>query len=80
MHLYLQEQGVNLLNVRGSSADKYALNLMDVLFTEDELATRCYEVSKRTTKPGLDPKRVQLLEGKEIKPVDIMKFLTYFYL
>ena len=59
----IQKSGLNLLNFRGTSPTKYATTLLNALFTEEELATRCYEENSRTTKPGLDVKRVQLLEG-----------------
>ena len=42
---------------------KYALSLMDNLFTEEEMGQHCFEENKRTTKPGLDKERVKLLEG-----------------
>ena len=42
---------------------KYALQLMDVLFTEKEIASSCYAEAKKTTKPGLDPEKITLLEG-----------------
>ena len=58
----IQKSGLNLLNFRESSPTKYATSLLNALFTE-ELATRCYKENSRTTKPGLDVKHVQLLEG-----------------
>lgn len=36
---------------------------MDAIFTESEMSTHCYEAGSRTTKPGLDVTKVQLLEG-----------------
>ena len=41
--LHLQDNGVNLLVIRAVEPDKYALSLMDVLFTEVEMATYCYD-------------------------------------
>ena len=43
---YVQEKGVNLLGIRASSADKYALALMDALFTDEEMAKSCYMLKK----------------------------------
>ena len=51
----VQEKGVNLLAVRAVDEEKYALQLMDALFTEEEMATSCYVVSQKSKKPGLDP-------------------------
>ena len=51
------------MNFRETSPTKYATTLLNALFTEEELATRCYEENSRTTKPGLNIQRVQLLEG-----------------
>ncbi|KAL5488968.1 hypothetical protein EMCRGX_G018000 [Ephydatia muelleri] len=63
---FLTESGVNLLNLRGADINKYALNLMDALYTEDELKTSSFvPVGKSSTsvKPPLSPQRMQLLEG-----------------
>ena len=64
--LHLQDNGVNLLVIRAVEPDKYALSLMDVLFTEVEMATCCYD-NKKSSKPGLPPSKVQLLEGYALK-------------
>lgn len=61
--IIIQKSGLNLLNFRETSPTKYAPTLLNALFTEEELTTRCYVDNSRTTKPGLDIKRVQLLEG-----------------
>ena len=42
---------------------KYALTLMDVLFTDDEMRQSVYRSSSRSSKPGLDVNRIKLLEG-----------------
>ena len=60
--LHFQDNGVNLLSIRAVEPDKYALSLMDVLFTEAEMASCCYD-NKKSSKPGLPPTKVQLLEG-----------------
>ena len=37
---------------------------MDILFTDQEMASSCYVAcTKKTKKPGLDPVKVTLLEG-----------------
>lgn len=37
---------------------------MDVLFTDEEMAHSCYVVSSKSTKPPLNQKKVQLIDGK----------------
>lgn len=38
--------------------------MMDVIFSDEEMASSCYrKLSSRFVKPGLDKKRVHLLEG-----------------
>ena len=59
----MQEDGVNLLSLPGGIPRQYALNLMDAFFTVEEMGTHCFRENSRTTKPGLDVKRVQLVEG-----------------
>ena len=59
----LKENGVDLLKIRAVEPMKYALHLMDVLFTEEEMAESCYTSSSRSTKPGLDQNKIALLEG-----------------
>lgn len=61
-----QKSGVDLLKVRGTTVVKYALGLMDALYTEEELSTCSFvPVGKSTTsaKPPLSPTRMTLLEG-----------------
>ena len=57
---YVQEKGVNLLGIRASSADKYALALMDALFTDEEMAKSCYMLTKRSKKPPLPTEKITL--------------------
>ncbi len=64
--MFLQGNGVNLLSLRAVDPAKYALQLMEVLFTEDEMATSCYIASHRTKKPGLNKQKVLLLEGTNL--------------
>ena len=48
----MQENGIDLLAVRAVDPAKYALQLMDILFTVKEMASSVYIASKRTSKPG----------------------------
>ncbi|KAL5509919.1 hypothetical protein EMCRGX_G005366 [Ephydatia muelleri] len=62
------KSGVDLLKVRGTTVVKYALGLMDALYTEEELSTCSFvPVGKSTTsaKPPLSPTRMTLLEGDQ---------------
>ena len=58
-----QENGINLLKLRAVDPEKYSLQLMDFLFTDQEMASSCYVASQRTKKPGLDAEKIALLEG-----------------
>ena len=65
MHCSIQEAGINLIqDIRASNAGKYALQLMDIIFTDEEMASSIYEESSKSKNPGLDHKRVAFLEGK----------------
>ena len=60
-----QDDGVDLLSIKAVGAPKYALNLLNALFTDEELGSSCYKKKPRSKseKPPLSPKRVALLEG-----------------
>ena len=64
-----QKSGVNLLQIRSQNPGKYALALLDALFSNEEQSTCCYKASTKTNsssvsqKPPLSPNRVKLLEG-----------------
>lgn len=58
-----------MLNIRAAEPHKYALMLLDALFTDEEMASSCYAASKRSEKPELDRTRIRLLEG--------MRWFTY---
>ena len=59
-----QDKGVNLLTLRAPDPEKYALVLMDALFTDNEMATSCLTATKRSKKNALPADRVELLESK----------------
>lgn len=65
--LYLQINGVNLLKFQIKDADKYALALLDALFSEEELAHCCYKPTGWSKKPPLPEDRIHLLEGACLK-------------
>ena len=49
--------------IKASDPEKYALALMDALFSDEEMSLSCYCETKRSTKPPLPPQRITLLEG-----------------
>ena len=64
---YLQDSGLKLLEIRASDIFKYSLQLMDALFSEEELSSSCYQVAGRGTPsdtPPLSPRRVKCMEGE----------------
>eukprot|EP00731_Ephydatia_muelleri_P021408 Em0013g1135a len=66
---FVNKNGVDLLKVRGTNVVKYALGLLDALYTEEELKQSSFvPVGKSTTsvKPPLSPERMKLFEGIEI--------------
>ncbi len=64
--LYVKENGVNLLTISAVNPTKYALQLMDILFSDFEMSSSCYVMSSWSSKPGLDSNKVTLMEGLEI--------------
>jgi hypothetical protein len=44
-----QEKGVHLLGIRAQDPPKYALALMDAIFTDEEMGTCCFSAGKRST-------------------------------
>ncbi len=59
-----QDNGVDLLGIRSPNPPKYTLALMDALFTDEEMATKCYIVlSKKGTKSPLSSEKKKLIEG-----------------
>eukprot|EP00731_Ephydatia_muelleri_P011258 Em0006g152a len=65
---FISKSGVNLLQIRSQNPGKYALALLDALFSNEEQSTCCYKASTKTNsssasqKPPLSPNRVKLLE------------------
>ncbi|KAL5493153.1 hypothetical protein EMCRGX_G014290 [Ephydatia muelleri] len=62
---FVNKNGVDLLKVRGTNVVKYALALLDALYTEEELKQSSFvPVGKSTTsvKPPLSPERKKLFE------------------
>ena len=60
-----------MLTIRAVNPAKYALQLMDVLFSDKEMSSPCYSGSSRTDKPGLDPAKILILEGNDLSIIMI---------
>eukprot|EP00731_Ephydatia_muelleri_P013442 Em0007g752a len=67
MDHFLTEDGIDLLSIKAVDSAKYALNLMNALFTDEKMGSSCFKkrLGSKTEKPQLSPKRVGLLEGKD---------------
>ena len=55
--------GVNVMRLPARDAYAFGLQLMDIMFTKDELANALLFASKKSDKPGLDKDRVGKLMG-----------------
>ena len=53
--------GINVMRISSRDAYRFTLQLMDVLFMKEELASSLIFQSKKSDKPALDPQRVQQL-------------------
>ena len=58
-----QDKGVHLLSIRAMDVPKYALALMDAIFSDDEMGSCCFLPGKRSSKPQLLQEKIELLEG-----------------
>ena len=47
---YMYEDAVNLLSIHGTVPKQYAYNLMEALFTMEEMGTHCFREYSKTTK------------------------------
>uniref|UniRef100_A0A1X7V5T3 BEN domain-containing protein n=1 Tax=Amphimedon queenslandica TaxID=400682 RepID=A0A1X7V5T3_AMPQE len=56
------DQNTNLLHVHGKDCYKYALALMDVVFTKEKMASSCFYATSRSKKTPLPQKKVRLIE------------------
>ena len=66
---------MDLLAIKAAEPEKYALSLMEALFTDSELAISCYSSTTRSTKTPLSKEKVALLEGTVTVHVHIQAFL-----
>ena len=59
MYILKQVGGVNVLRLPSRDAYSFALQLLDILFTKEELQSSLLFKSKKSEKPGLDQSRVE---------------------
>ncbi len=62
--LFQQVGSVNLLRLTAATRYAFGLAVLDVLFTKEELASSLLFSSKKSPKPALDHKRVEVLLSK----------------
>ncbi len=55
--------GINLKQIPARDPYAYGRNMLEVLFSKEELAKSVVVKSKKSEKPPLSPKRVQVLFG-----------------
>lgn len=72
----MQKNGIYLLKIEAKDSYAYGRNLLDVLFTKSEQKNGILLQSKKSSKPALDPERVQLLFGMFFK--SLCKNLRFF--
>ena len=63
-YFHIQVNGINLKQVPAKDAYAYARNILDVLFTKEELSKSVLLKTKKSEKPPLSPGRVQTLFGE----------------
>uniref|UniRef100_A0A1X7UPM5 Uncharacterized protein n=1 Tax=Amphimedon queenslandica TaxID=400682 RepID=A0A1X7UPM5_AMPQE len=63
------KNGIYLLKIEAKDSNAYGRNLLDVLITKSEQKNGILLQSKKSTKPALDPERVQLLFGMFFKSI-----------
>ena len=75
----LQDNGVDLLGIRSPNPPKYTLALMETLYSDEEMASKCYIVlSKKSTKSPLSSEKKKLIEGKN-KIHILINLLNHFF-
>ena len=62
--LLIKVHGSNLLRLYANNPTAYGRQLLDTLFTREELKVSLLFTSSKSDKPGLDRDRVDLLFGK----------------
>ena len=60
---HMQVNGINLLRLSARDAYAFGLQLLDILFTKEELSGSLLFKSKKSSKPGLDRECVDQLLG-----------------
>ena len=68
---HMQVNGINILRLSARDAYAFGLQLLDILFTKEELSGSLLFKSKKSSKPGLDRERVDQLLGEFITEPEI---------
>lgn len=61
---FLKVNGINLLNLHATNELAYGKMLLDTLFTRTKLKESLLFASKKSEKPGLDRRKMELLLSK----------------
>jgi hypothetical protein len=69
----LEYNGRNLAEVGGKNPAKWALKVVDILFTPEELRRCVLEESNRSKREALDPVRVQLMKKAMVARFDFLQ-------
>ena len=51
------------MSIRAINPGKYALSLMDALFSNEEMRAKCFSGTSRSNKEALPKEKVKLIEG-----------------
>ncbi len=54
---------MNLMSISAINPVKYALSLMDALFSDEEMGAKCFSGTSRSNKEALPKEKVKLIEG-----------------
>ena len=69
-----------MLHLPAKDAGQFGRNVLDVLFTKEELRGHLIYASKKSVKPGLDGGKVALLMGKYIYIYIYRRYIILLYI
>lgn len=76
----LKNGNLDLLRTKGEDPCKYALKLLDKLFSVDEMVGRCYRRGPNSLdKPLLDENKVKILESKTCFGLNYVNYGNCFH-
>lgn len=59
----MQENGIKLLHIEAKDSVKFALALMEALFTDVQMAKSCFSETVKSTMPPLPETKTKLIKG-----------------